>query len=67
MYKESYLQLFHGTTDSAAASIITNGFIFSKAKGNWCGEGYIFMTSKQRHGGQLVENVNSKEIEREIR
>lgn len=47
-YRESYMQLSHGTTENAAISIKKDGFILSQEKGNWCGKGVYFYDIKAK-------------------
>lgn len=47
-YKETYRDLCHGTDEKSAEKIKREGFISSKAKGNWCGSGIYFYDIKSK-------------------
>lgn len=48
MYKETFRQLYHGTTYENCNEIVKNGFILSTAIGNWCGAGVYFYDIKAK-------------------
>lgn len=48
LYKETFKQLYHGTTCENYNEIMENGFTLSTAKNNWCGEGVYFYDIKAK-------------------
>lgn len=48
MYTETFRDLCHGTDVISANKIKKNGFVLSKADGNWCGEGVYFYDIKAK-------------------
>lgn len=47
-YTESFLNLFHGTTQEAALNIKQSSFLMSTRKDNWCGNGVYFYDIKSK-------------------
>ena len=47
-YTETFLNLFHGTTQEAAHSIVQSSFHMSTRKDNWCGDGVYFYDVKAK-------------------
>lgn len=47
-YKETYLNLYHGTTKEAANSILTSQMFIPSSVNNWCGEGIYFYDNKAK-------------------
>ena len=47
-YTESFLNLFHGTTQEAALNIKQSSFCMSTRKDNWCGDGVYFYDVKSK-------------------
>ena len=47
-YKETYTNLYHGTTAAAAKEIITNQKFVPSGEGSWCGAGIYFYDIKAK-------------------
>lgn len=48
VYKETYINLCHGTDDKSADSIIENGFELRGSEDSWCGKGIYFYDIKKK-------------------